>query len=121
MDILKECILAFIFGGLLCTVGQIFIDITKLTPARILVTYVTSGVFLGAVGIYQPLIKIFGCGATLPLTGFGNVIAQGVKTAVETTGFSGILTGGLTAAAGGITLAVVLAFLTSLLTRPKTK
>lgn len=117
MDYLK----AFIVGGTLCLIGQILIDKTKLTPARILVSYVVIGVALGAVGIYQPLVEFAGAGATVPLTGFGNTLAKGVREAVDADGFSGIFTGGLKSAAGGITAAVVAGLLVSLIFKPKDK
>ena len=98
---------AFITGGALCAVGQLLIDLTAMTPARILVTYVVSGVFLGAVGIYEPLVDLAGAGATVPLTGFGYNLARGVKDAVEKDGLIGALTGGLQACAGGIAAAVL--------------
>lgn len=102
MDYLK----AFLTGGLLCVVGQILIDKTKLTPARILVSYVVVGVFLGAIGLYQPLVDFGGAGATVPLTGFGNTLAKGVRESISESGFLGIFTGGLKAASGGITAAI---------------
>ena len=102
MDYVK----AFAVGGALCLLGQILIDKTKLTPARILVSYVVIGVLLGAIGIYQPLVDFAGAGATIPLTGFGNTLAKGVKEAVQQDGFIGIFTGGLKASAGGITAAI---------------
>lgn len=117
MDYLK----AFIIGGLLCLVGQILIDKTKLTPARILVGYVVIGVILGAIGIYKPLVDFAGAGATVPLTGFGYNLAKGVKEAILSDGFIGILTGGLKATAGGITAAVLSGLLASLIFRPKDK
>ncbi len=117
MDYLK----AFLVGGLLCLIGQILIDKTKLTPARILVSYVVIGVFLGAVGIYQPLADFAGAGATVPLTGFGYNLAKGVKEAIDQDGFLGILTGGLKASAGGITAAVVAGLLASILFKAKDK
>ena len=112
---------AFLVGGLLCLIGQILIDKTKLTPAKILTAYVVTGVFLGAVGIYEPIAKFGGAGATIPLTGFGYNLAKGVKKAVEADGFLGIFTGGLKAAAGGITAAVALGLLCSVLFRSKDK
>ncbi len=121
MDLLKECILAFVFGGFLCVVGQLLIDLTKLTPARILVCYVTAGVILGAVGVYKPLVEFFGCGATVPLTGFGYTLAKGVKEAVEELGLLGALTGGFTGAAAGITAAAVFGFLAALISKPRIK
>ena len=98
---------AFLCGGLLCLIGQILVDKTKLTPARILVGYVTAGVIISGVGLYQPLVDWAGCGATVPLTGFGHALAKGVEKAVAEKGWLGVLTGGLTATAGGITAAVV--------------
>ena len=121
MEILKDCALAFLFGGVLCVIGQVVIDWTKLTPARILVCYVTAGVILGAVGLYKPLVDIFGCGATVPLTGFGYTLAKGVKEAVEETGLLGALTGGLSGAAAGITAAMLCGFLAALVSKPKSK
>lgn len=117
MDYLK----AFAVGGALCLLGQILIDRTKLTPARILVSYVVIGVFLGAVGIYQPLAEFAGAGASVPLTGFGNTLAKGVREAVHQDGFLGIFTGGLKATAGGITAAVFSGLMTSLLFKAKDK
>lgn len=117
MDYLK----AFIVGGLLCVIGQILIDKTKLTPARILTCYVVAGVFLGAIGVYQYLADFAGAGACVPLTGFGFTIAKGVKEAVAQEGLLGALTGGLKASAGGITAAVVFGLLAALLFSPKDK
>ena len=102
---------AFLVGGLLCAVGQILIDFTKLTPARILVGYVVTGVLLGAVGVYPMLVDFAGAGASVPLSGFGNLLAKGIREAVEKDGLLGILTGGLTSAAGGITAAMLFALL----------
>ena len=116
-----EYLKAFLIGGLFCLVGQILIDRTKLTPARILVSYVVAGVFLSAVGLYKPLVDFAGCGATVPLTGFGNTLAQGVREAIDEKGFLGIFTGGLTATAGGIAGAIFAGLLASLLFRPKDK
>lgn len=117
MDYLK----AFFFGGLLCLVGQILIDKTKLTPARILVSYVVIGVFLGAIGVYKPFAEFAGAGATMPLTGFGYNLAKGVKEAIGEDGFLGIFTGGLKACAGGITTAVFAGLLASLIFKAKDK
>jgi len=116
-----EFVKAFLVGGALCLIGQILIDKTKLTPARILVSYVVIGVFLGAVGIYKPLVDFAGAGATIPLTGFGNTLAAGVREAVEEDGFLGIFTGGLKAAAGGIAAAIFSGLLASLIFRAKDK
>ena len=112
---------AFLVGGLLCLIGQILIDKTKLTPARILVSYVVTGVFLGAVGIYKPLAEFAGAGATVPLTGFGYNLAKGVKDAIQQDGFVGIFTGGLKACAGGIAAAITAGLLSSLIFKPKDK
>ena len=112
---------AFLVGGGLCIIGQLLIDRTALTPARILVSYVVAGVILGAVGLYQPLIDWAGAGATVPLTGFGSLLAKGVKKAVGEKGWLGVLTGGLTAAAGGITAAVLCGLLFALISKPGDK
>lgn len=117
MDYVK----AFLVGGLLCLIGQILIDKTKLTPARILVSYVVAGVILSAVGLYPKLAEFAGAGATVPLTGFGNTLAKGVKEAVTEDGFLGIFTGGLKASAGGITAAVLSGLLVSLLFKARDK
>ena len=117
MDYLK----AFLVGGLLCLVGQILIDRTKLTPARILVGYVVAGVILGAVGFYKPLSEFAGAGASVPLTGFGNTLAKGVREAIDQDGFLGIFTGGLKATAGGITVAIFSGLTVSLLFKAKDK
>ncbi len=116
-----EYIKAFLFGGLLCLIGQILIDKTRLTPARILVSYVVIGIVLGATGVYQPLVEFAGAGVTVPLTGFGNSIARGVRQAVNEEGFIGVLTGGLKATAGGITAAIAAGVLASLIFRAKDK
>lgn len=116
-----EYVKAFLCGGLLCVIGQILIDRTGLTPARILVCYVTAGVALSAVGVYQPLADWAGAGATVPLTGFGHLLAKGVKKAVAEQGLLGALTGGITAAAGGITAAVFFGFVVALVAKAKPK
>lgn len=116
-----EYLKAFLVGGSICLLGQILIDKTKLTPARILVSYVVIGVLLGAIGIYQPLVDFAGAGATVPLTGFGNTLAKGVKEAVQQDGFLGIFTGGLKASAGGITAAVLSGLIASLLFKARDK
>ena len=116
-----EYLKAFLLGGALCVVGQILIDKTRLTPARILVVYVVAGVLLGATGLYEPLVQWGGAGATVPLTGFGNTLAKGVRTAVDEKGLLGALTGGLEAAAGGITAAVFFGLLAALLSKPRDK
>ena len=117
MDYLK----AFLVVGLLCLIGQILIDKTKLTPARILVSYVVAGVILGALGIYKYIVEFGGAGATVPLTGFGYTLAEGVRKAVDEKGGWGILTGGLTATAGGISAAVVFGWLAGLIFKQKDK
>lgn len=116
-----EYLKAFLVGGIFCLIGQILIDKTKLTPARILVSYVVIGVLLGAIGLYRPIVDFAGAGATVPLTGFGYTLAKGVKEAVAQDGFIGIFTGGLKAAAGGITAAIGAGLLFSLICKPKDK
>ncbi len=110
---------AFIVGGLICVIGQILIDKTKLTPARILVSYVVAGVILQVFGLYQKLIDFCGAGATVPLSGFGCVLAKGVKKAVEEDGFLGIFTGGLTAGAAGIAAAIIFGLFAAIIFKPK--
>lgn len=112
---------SFIIGGAICVIGQLLIDFTKLTPARILVAYVVSGVVLTALGLYRPLVEFAGAGATVPLTGFGYAIANGVKTAVDEQGALGILTGGLTATAAGITAAIILGIAVAVIFKPRIK
>lgn len=112
---------AFLVGGAICAIGQILIDKTRLTPAKILVCYVIIGAFLGAIGIYSPLIAFAGAGASVPLTGFGASLVRGVKEAVDADGFIGILTGGLRACAGGITAAVIAGLLSGIIFKPKDK
>ena len=112
---------AFLAGGALCAVGQVLIDYTKLTPARILVLYVVAGVVLGAFEIYRPFIELAGAGAAVPLTGFGNALAEGVREAVDTKGFLGIFTGGLSAASAGITAAMVFGLIMGVCCRSKEK
>ena len=117
MDYIK----AFLIGGFLCLIGQILIDKTRLTPARILVSYVVAGVLLGAIGIYQPIADFAGAGATVPLTGFGNILAKGVKESVQQDGFVGIFTGGIKSAAGGITAAIVAGLSAAIIFKVKDK
>lgn len=117
MDYLK----AFFVGGILCLIGQILIDKTKLTPARILVSYVIIGVLLSALGIYEPLASFAGAGATVPLTGFGHNLAKGVREAIGESGFLGIFTGGLKAASGGITAAITAGLIAGLVFKAKDK
>ena len=116
-----EYLKAFLVGGSLCMIGQIMIDKTKLTPARILVSYVVMGVLLGAIGVYKPLVEFAGAGASVPLTGFGYNIAKGVQEAVQADGFLGIFTGGLKATAGGITAAILAGLLASFIFKAKDK
>ena len=116
-----EYIWAFLIGGLICVIGQILIDKTKLTPARILVGYVVAGVLLSAVGLYQPLSEFAGAGASVPLSGFGNLLAKGVREAIDEQGFLGILTGGLKACSGGITAAIIAGLLAAIIFKAKDK
>lgn len=121
MDFLMNCFWAFIIGGLLCVIGQILIDYTKLTPARILVGYVVAGVVLTAIKLYDPLVKLAGAGATVPLTGFGYSLAKGVEKAVAEYGLIGALSGGLTATAAGIAAAIVFGLIMTLIFKPGDK
>ena len=114
-------LIAFITGGLICVIGQVLIDKTKLTPARILVGYVIIGVILGAIGIYKPFLEFAGAGASVPLCGFGNLMAKGVREAVDKNGFLGIFTGGLESAAAGITIAIFAGLLAALIFKAKDK
>lgn len=116
-----EYLKAFLVGGILCIIGQILIDKTMLTPARILTTYVVAGVILGGIGIYQPLVDWAGCGATVPLTGFGYTLAKGVKEAIAEKGLLGALTGGITSTAAGITAAIFFGVLASSIFKSKPK
>ena len=116
-----EYLKAFLIGGIFCLIGQVLLDKTKLTPARILVSYVVAGVFMGAVGLYEPIVEFAGAGATVPLTGFGYALANGVKKAIEHHGVIGIFTGGLKSTAGGITAAITAGLLMSLLFKAKDK
>lgn len=121
MEIFWEYVKVFLVGGAFCAAGQVLIDRTRLTPARILVTYVVAGVVLGGLGVYQPLIDFAGAGATVPLTGFGAALAKGVREAVDRDGLLGVLTGGLTASSAGITAAMVFGLIAALLSKPKDK
>ena len=121
MSDLLTYVYAFAVGGGFCVLAQILIDKTELTPARILVCYVVAGVILGGIGVYEPLVELAGAGATTPLTGFGYLIATGVKKAVDKDGLLGVLTGGLTAAAGGIAASLVFGYLAALIFRGKPK
>ena len=111
----------FLCGGILCVIGQLLIDLTNLTPARILTGYVVAGVVLQAIGVYQPIVDWAGCGATVPLTGFGYSLAKGVEKAVAEKGLVGVMTGGLSATAGGIAAAVVFGLIAALLFKPREK
>ncbi|MDD6604222.1 MAG: stage V sporulation protein AE [Eubacteriales bacterium] len=115
------CIKAFVVGGLICVVGQLLLDFTKLTPAKILVSFVCLGVLLGGLGIYDRLVDFAGAGATIPLTGFGNALANGVKNAIREQGFMGVVTGALTACAGGVTVALISGLVVALVTDSKDK
>ena len=121
MDVFIEYMKAFAVGGILCAIGQILIDKTKLTPARILTAFVVSGVVLGAAGVYEPLVKWAGAGATVPLLGFGNTLAKGVKKAVLSDGILGAFTGGFTASAAGICAAIFFGMIFAILCKPKEK
>ena len=117
MDYIK----AFLVGGFFCLIGQIFIDKTKLTPARILVSYVVIGVLLSGLGLYEPIVEFAGAGASVPLTGFGHALARGVREAVDEKGFLGVLIGGLKATAGGITAAIVSGLIVSIIFKARDK
>lgn len=121
MNLFLDCLKAFVVGGATCLIGQLLIDYTKLTPARILVTFVVSGVALTAVGLYEPLINFAGAGASVPLTGFGYSLAKGVQEAVKKYGIIGVLSGGLTATAAGISAAVFFGYLMSVFSKPGDK
>lgn len=121
MDLILNCLWAFLIGGALCSVGQLLIDLTKLTPARILTAYVVSGVLLTAVGLYGPLVDFAKAGATVPLTGFGYSLAKGVQQAVDELGLIGALSGGLTATSAGIAAAIVFAIIMALVFKPGDK
>lgn len=118
---LMEYVRAFLVGGAICAIGQLLIDYTKLTPARILVSYVVAGVILGGVGVYQPLLDFAGAGASIPLTGFGALLAKGVREAVAEKGLFGAFSGGLTACAAGIAVTIFAALIVGLLAKPKDK
>ena len=121
MEILMNCIKAFAVGGGICLIGQILIDYTKLTPARILVSFVVAGVILSALGIYGPLVEFAGAGATVPLTGFGHLLAEGVKKAVAEYGLLGVFSGGVAAASAGLGAAIIFGYLMALLFKPGDK
>jgi len=112
---------AFLIGGAICVVGQLLIDLTRLTPARILVSFVVAGCILGGLGWYERLVDFAGAGATVPLPGFGNLLARGVKKAVDERGLIGVITGGFTAMAGGVTVAIVFGYLAALVSSPGSK
>ena len=121
MEIFITYVKAFVVGGMFCAIGQILLDRTKITPARILTSYVVVGVMLGAIGLYEPLVKWAGAGATVPLTGFGNVLARGVREAVKEKGLIGAFTGGFTASASGIAAAVFFGLIVALIFKSKDK
>ena len=121
MGIVTELLKAFAVGGLICFVGQLLIDLTKLTPAKILVTFVVLGVVLGAAGVYEPLVRFAGAGASVPLTGFGYALAKGTREAIAEQGVRGILTGPFTAASGGVTAAIICGVVASFITNSKEK
>ena len=121
MELFWEYAKAFLVGGAICAVGQVLIDYTKLTPARILVTFVVLGVVLGALGIYQPLVDWAGGGASIPLMGWGNTIAKGTKDAVAEKGLMGVLSGGLSGSAAGVAAAIFFGFLAAVVFKPKAK
>ncbi len=121
METFLNYLYAFLVGGALCLIGQVLIDYTKLTPARILVGYVTAGVILTAVGLYEPLVEFAGAGATVPLTGFGYTLAKGVQEGLQQNGLLGALAGGMTATAAGISAAIVFGYFTALFARPRSK
>ena len=121
MNGVLQYLVAFVVGGLICVVGQLLISLTRMTPARILVLFVTLGVVLGAVGVYQPLVDFAGAGASVPLTGFGNSLAKGAIAGAKSDGLIGAFTGGVTGTAGGIAAAIFFGYLFSLICRPKTK
>lgn len=121
MDMLMEYVWAFVVGGLICVIGQLLIDLTKLTPARILTSYVVAGVILGAVGVYKPLIDFAGGGATVPLTGFGYLLSKGVREAVDENGLIGAFMGGFTACAAGIAAAIFFSLIAALIFKSGSK
>lgn len=121
MDMFMEYVWAFLIGGLLCVIGQVLIDLTKLTPARILTSYVVAGVILGGLGWYQPIVDLAGGGATVPLTGFGHLLAKGVRKAVDQNGFIGIFMGGFTSAAVGISAAIFFGLIAALVFKSGSK
>ncbi len=121
MDIFIDLLKAFAVGGLICLIGQLLIDLTKLTPGRILVAFVVGGVVLTAVGVYEPLAEWAGAGATVPLTGFGYAMAKGVEKAIAEQGIRGILTGGFTASSAGVTAAIICGLIASFLSKAKEK
>lgn len=114
-------LLAFVVGGLICVAGQLLVDLTKMTPARILVLFVVSGVVLSAVGVWEKLVDFAGAGATVPILGFGHILAQGVKQAVAQHGLVGVLTGGMTACAGGVSASLIFGFVASVVTKSKSQ
>lgn len=121
VEVIIDLLKAFAVGGLICLIGQLLIDLTKLTPGRILVAFVVIGVFLTAIGVYEPIVEWAGAGATVPLTGFGFTMAKGVEKAIAEQGIRGIITGGLTAASAGVTAAILCGLIASFVAKPKEK
>ncbi len=121
MELLRQCVIAFLVGGTICLIGQVLIDYTHLTPARILVSFVVAGVVLTAVGVYEPLVKFAGAGATVPLTGFGYSLAKGVREATKEVGWIGVLSGGLSATAAGIAASVFFGYAAAMVFKPGDK
>ena len=121
MNLTEQFLLAFVLGGVICVIAQLLIDLTRLTPARILVIYVCAGVVLYGIGVYDPLFEIFGAGVSVPLIGFGANIAKGVREAIDSSGPLGILSGGLSASSAGITAALLLGFFSSVIFKPRPK
>lgn len=121
MELFAEYLKVFVVGGLFCVIGQVLIDKTNLTPGRILVSFVTAGVLLSALGLYQPLVDFAGAGATVPLTGFGHALAEGVRKGVQENGLLGAFTGGITQTAGGIAAAILFGYVCALVAKPKAK
>ena len=121
MELFLRCLYAFLVGGFICLIGQVLIDFTKLTPARILVSFVVAGVALTAIGVYEPIVAFAGAGATVPLTGFGYSLANGVREAVDMYGIVGVLSGGLAAVAAGLTAAILFGYIMALLFKPGDK
>ncbi|HHW22839.1 MAG TPA: stage V sporulation protein AE [Clostridiaceae bacterium] len=121
MQMVTDILKAFVLGGCICVIGQLLVDLTKLTPARVMVIFVVTGVILGILGLYQPLVEWGGAGASVPLTGFGNVLAKGVIKEIDESGLLGVFTGGLKASAAGITAAITFGYIISIAAKPRIK